>query len=40
MLPWLFAFEVEDEERAGCEAAEVVLWDGVAAEGEEAVGVV
>jgi hypothetical protein len=35
----LLAFEVEEEERAGCEAAEFALWDGDAAEEDAEVGV-
>jgi len=36
MLPKLLAFEVEEEEREGCEAEVVVLWDADATEGEAA----
>ena len=39
-MAWLPAFEVEDEERTGCEAAEVALWDDDAAEGEAALELV
>jgi hypothetical protein len=40
MLLGLLVFEVEEEVRVDCEVAEVVLWVGDVAEGEEAVGVV